>query len=92
METLYWDMFGYGDVDAANLVVHNACPSPNETMVCYQNTSSHSITEGTGYTLYALYHIVAIIVLVNALIALMSNTLSRVQVRETNFMPDPHGK
>ena len=85
-------MFGYGDVDAANLVVHNACPSPNETMVCYHNTSRHSITEGTGYTLYALYHIVAIIVLVNALIALMSNTLSRVQVRETNFMPGPHGK
>ena len=72
-------MFGYGDRDAANVVVHNACP--NGTAMCYHNTTHHTLTEGIGYTLYGIYHLVAIIVLVNALIALMSNTLSRVQVQ-----------
>ena len=81
VKTLFWDMFGYGDEDAANIVLQNACPAPNNTKVCYYNTTKHSLTEGTGYTLYGMYHIVAIIVLVNVLIALMSNTLSKVQVR-----------
>lgn len=80
LKTLFWDMFGYGDADAVNLVVRNTCPPPFETQRCF-NTSRHVLSEATGYTLYAVYHIVTIIILVNALIALMSNTLSKVQVR-----------
>ena len=72
-------MFGNGDVDAADLIVQNTCVPPDHRIQCY-NTTKHRLTEVTGYTLYALYHIVAIIILVNALIALMSNTLSKVQV------------
>ena len=74
-------MFGYGEMDDANLVVQNTCPPPDQHTKCF-NTTKHRLTEVTGYTLYAVYHIVAIIILVNALIALMSNTLSRVQVRD----------
>ena len=71
-------MFGYGDKDAIDVVVQNVCPA-NEMEPCF-NTTKHILTEATGYTLYVLYHLVAIIILVNALIALMSNTLSMVQV------------
>ena len=72
-------MFGYGEMDDADLVVKNTCSPPNEGTKCF-NTTKHRLTEATGYTMFAVYHIVAIIILVNALIALMSNTLSRVQV------------
>ena len=40
----------------------------------------HSFTEGTAYMLYGLYHIVMVIIMLNMLIAMMSNTLSRIQV------------
>ena len=78
-------MFGYGDVDNAGLIVQNTCPEPIDMMKCF-NTTDHILTEATGYTLYALYHIVAIIVLVNALIAIMSNTLTKVQVSLNHFL------
>ena len=83
-KTLFWDMFGYGEMDDADLVVQNTCRPPDQHIKCF-NTTKHRLTEATGYTMRAVYHIVAIIILVNALIALMSNTLSRVQVREPFF-------
>ena len=75
-------MFGYGEMDDADLVVRNTCSPPDQHIKCF-NTTKHRLIEATGYTMRAVYHIVAIIILVNTLIALMSNTLSRVQVRES---------
>ena len=79
LKTLFWDMFGYGDADATNLVVKNTCLAPDDMVQCH-NTTKHILTEATGYTLYATYHVTTLIMLLNALIALMSNTLSRIQV------------
>ncbi|XP_022085140.1 short transient receptor potential channel 4-like isoform X3 [Acanthaster planci] len=39
----------------------------------------HTFTEGVGVGLYAVYHIIAIVVLMNVLIAMMSNTYTRIE-------------
>ena len=85
-KTLFWDLFGYGDPENADVVVSNTCPPPNVDVQCF-NTSEHNFTEAVGFTIYGVYHIVAIIILLNMLIALMSNTLSRIQVRFIAFFP-----
>ncbi|XP_022085174.1 transient receptor potential-gamma protein-like isoform X3 [Acanthaster planci] len=41
---------------------------------------NHHFTEGVGHLLYAVYHIIAIVVLLNVLIAMMSNTYTRVEM------------
>ena len=41
----------------------------------------HTFTEGVVTGLYAAYHIIAIVVLMNVLIAMMSNTYTRIEVR-----------
>ena len=42
--------------------------------------NKHTLTEYTAYTLYGIYHIVMVAIMLNMLIAMMSNTLSRIQV------------
>ncbi|XP_033646603.1 short transient receptor potential channel 4-like isoform X1 [Asterias rubens] len=41
--------------------------------------ANHTFTEGVGTGLYAVYHIIAIVVLMNVLIAMMSNTYTRIE-------------
>ena len=41
---------------------------------------NHQFTETVGQLLYGVYHIIAIVVLLNVLIAMMSNTYTRVEV------------
>ena len=79
IKTLFWDIFGYGDPEHADVVVTNQCPEPNP---CY-NTSEHQFTEAVGFSIYGMYHIIVIIILLNMLIALMSNTFSRIKVTVT---------
>lgn len=40
----------------------------------------HEFTETVGLMLYAAYHVIAIVVLLNVLIAMMSNTYTRIEV------------
>ena len=40
----------------------------------------YQITFGVGYALYAIYMVVVVVVMLNALIAMMSNTYTRVEV------------
>ena len=42
--------------------------------------NKHKLTEYTAYMLYGVYHIVMVAIMLNMLIAMMSNTLSRIQV------------
>ena len=76
---MFWDLFGYGDPESANVWNSNTCPQDPEAQ-CFE-TADHEFTEGVGYMIYGLYHILVMLVLLNMLIALMSNTFSRVQVR-----------
>ena len=41
---------------------------------------NHTFTQGVGNVMFATYHIIAIVVLLNVLIAMMSNTYTRVEV------------
>ena len=41
----------------------------------------HEFTETVGLMLYAAYHVIAIVVLLNVLIAMMSNTYTRIEVK-----------
>lgn len=78
--TLFWGMFGYGDIAYTDVIVDNTCGSgANQTGACYSATY-HSFTEGTGYFLYALYHVIMLTTLLNMLIGIMANTLSEIQV------------
>ena len=54
---------------------------------CYNDTldgdfeqNKHRLTEVVAYTLYGVYHIIMVTIMLNMLIAMMSNTLSRIQV------------
>ena len=74
-------IFGYGDVEYADVVVDNTC---DDLDLRYNTTcdavSSHQFTEGTGYFLWGLYHLLMVATLLNMLIGLMANTLNHIQV------------
>ena len=46
---------------------------------------NHVFTEFIGTALYAAYHVIAIVVLLNVLIAMMSNTYTRIEVNNALF-------
>ena len=48
--------------------------------------SSTDIVEGVGLMLFAIYHVVIIIVLINMLIAMMSHSFEAIQVRISLFV------
>ena len=64
-KTLFWNLFGYGEADDADLQIGH----------------QHRITEMLGYILHGTYHVVAIIVLANMLIAMVANAYNEIQVR-----------
>ncbi|XP_013398015.1 short transient receptor potential channel 3-like [Lingula anatina] len=70
---LFWATFGMGNIMA---------PEINDAYVNYIQFSYHkdlyALTEGVGYVLYSLYIIAVAIVLLNMLIAMMSNTFEGV--------------
>lgn len=72
METLFWALFGLPDISVVDFT------DAVET--------KHYFTQTVGNLLYATYHVIAIVVLLNVLIAMMSNTYTRVEVSP----PLPH--
>ncbi len=55
----------------------------SETLLAHSFPGGHhatSIVEGVGMFLFALYHVIVIIVLVNMLIAMMSHSFEDIQV------------
>ncbi|XP_033110107.1 short transient receptor potential channel 5-like isoform X2 [Anneissia japonica] len=65
MATLFWALFGLPDLKIISL--------PDKEV-------KHPFTETVGSLLYATYHVIAIVVLMNVLIAMMSNTYTRVEM------------
>lgn len=66
METLFWALFGLPDISVVDFT------DAVET--------KHYFTQTVGNLLYATYHVIAIVVLLNVLIAMMSNTYTRVEM------------
>ena len=64
MLTLFWALFGLESLSIIEL----------------QDDVNHYFTEAVGTLLYALYLMFAVVVMLNALIAMMSNTYTRVEV------------
>lgn len=72
METLFWSLFGPIDLEVLKVGVED------EKM---------RLTGSIGTLLYALYMTVAVVVMLNALIAMMSNTYTRVEVSNSSSCP-----
>ena len=68
--TLFWALFGELELEHLQLQVETESGHPD-------------LTAFVGQFMFALYLLVAVIVLLNALIAMMSSTYARVQVRES---------
>ncbi len=51
-----------------------------DTSIVNLNDIGHSFTQSVGNVMFAIYHVIAIVVLLNVLIAMMSNTYTRVEV------------
>ncbi|XP_030853348.1 short transient receptor potential channel 5 [Strongylocentrotus purpuratus] len=66
MATLFWALFGLPDMNIVNLSSQANIP--------------HTFTQTVGNFLYATYHVISIVVLLNVLIAMMSNTYTRVEM------------
>ncbi|XP_033739855.1 short transient receptor potential channel 3-like [Pecten maximus] len=77
--SLFWSMFGQVSINDIN-VKHpgpEGIYSPNDPESLMK--SSTSIVEGVGLTLFGIYHVVIIIVLINMLIAMMSHSFEDIQ-------------
>lgn len=66
MATLFWALFGLPDISVVDFTTAVG--------------TKHYFTQTVGNLLYATYHVIAIVVLLNVLIAMMSNTYTRVEV------------
>ncbi|CAL1261674.1 unnamed protein product [Larinioides sclopetarius] len=75
-KNLFWAIFGMGEPDFAQIVVGNMSINGSN----YTNDDhEHLFTEGVGYTLWGFYHMVTVVVLLNMLIAMMTESYQRVQ-------------
>lgn len=72
---LIWSLLGFGEGNTPDL--NRNAPLSSIT----NNPSRITHTEWFGYVIYGLYVFAAIVVLMNLLIAVMSNTFQEVQVR-----------
>lgn len=61
-----------GEPDFAQIIITN---ENNETAA-----NDHIFTEGVGYTLWGLYHLITVVILLNMVIAMMTESYQRVQV------------
>ncbi|KAF8784880.1 Short transient receptor potential channel 4 like protein [Argiope bruennichi] len=75
-KNLFWAIFGMGEPDFAQIVVGNM--SMNGSNITNED-HEHLFTEGVGYTLWGFYHMVTVVVLLNMLIAMMTESYQRVQ-------------
>jgi len=90
--SLFWCMFGQISSDSV-IITYPAKPSADsQTDARLLSTQdgggagdgATSFVETVGLLMFAVYHVTAIIVLVNMLIAMMSHSFEDIQVKQTN--------
>ncbi|XP_022252619.1 short transient receptor potential channel 7-like [Limulus polyphemus] len=74
VKTLFWALFGMSPVEAVDIVMLDLSSSAKSNSTFNQ----HVFTEGVGHFLYAVYHLLILIVLVNTLIAMMTNSFQNI--------------
>ncbi|KAF2897538.1 hypothetical protein ILUMI_08636 [Ignelater luminosus] len=74
LKTFFWALFCMSPLESADVIIENL---PGET----ENTTiinKHTFTEAIGYIAFALFEVLTVIIILNMLIATMSNTFQRV--------------
>lgn len=74
-KTLFWGIFCMTSLDAPNVVVGNTVPATGQVDEAVQ---SHQFTQLVGYGLFAVFEVLMVVVMMNMLIAAMSDTFQRV--------------
>ena len=77
LKTQFWALYGYSPPQYADVVIQEQVRHVGNTTVLVVN--KHKFTEGCGYILFGIYNVVAIIILLNMLIAMMSTSFMNVQ-------------
>ena len=73
---LYWSFFGYSDTETPEIILPEVkVQIGNETVNVY---NEHQVTENFGYILYAAFHLMGVVVLINIFIAILANVYSAV--------------
>ncbi|XP_019619618.1 PREDICTED: short transient receptor potential channel 4-like [Branchiostoma belcheri] len=75
-EELFWSLFGLGSKDTLDLSINPKANSGSDLQ-------EHTLTMYIGEALYGLYMVVAVVVLLNMLIAMMSNSYQQIADNET---------
>lgn len=78
-KTLFWNIFNYGDVEYANMVVKGYMKNATSGEM---GLHTHRFNEILGYCIYGVYHITVVVVLLNMLIAMMANSYNNIEVGE----------
>lgn len=74
LKTFFWALFCMSSVESADVIIENL---PGET----ENTTiinKHTFTEAIGYIAFACFEVLTVIMILNMLIATMSNTFQRI--------------
>ncbi|CAN7940299.1 unnamed protein product, partial [Ixodes hexagonus] len=72
LKYLFWAVYELGQPEYADIVVAGDARGSGKVV-------THDFTEFVGYSLWALYHVITVVVLLNVLIAMMTNSFQRVQ-------------
>ncbi|XP_054275609.1 short transient receptor potential channel 5-like [Macrosteles quadrilineatus] len=73
-KVLFWGLFTMSSQEAADVVIENL-PDVGEHL---GSVNSHDLTQAVGYGLFGVYEVLTVIVIMNMLIAAMSNTYQNV--------------
>lgn len=73
-KVLFWGLFCMSSQDAASVVIENLPTESGEL----GSINTHDFTEAVGYTLFGVFTVLTVIVLLNMLIAAMSNTFQKI--------------
>ncbi|XP_060848493.1 short transient receptor potential channel 4-like isoform X2 [Rhopalosiphum padi] len=74
-KTLFWGIFCMTSLDAPNVVVGNAAPAAGHADA---EAQTHQFTQLVGYGLFAVFEVLMVVVMMNMLIAAMSDTFQGV--------------
>ncbi|OQV25244.1 Short transient receptor potential channel 5 [Hypsibius exemplaris] len=76
-KTLFWALFGLAPAEAPDVVIGNRYA--NGSIWQDYQFREHKFTQGSGYVMFGMYQVIGVIILLNTLIAVMSNSYQKVE-------------
>lgn len=74
LKTFFWALFCMSALETGDVIIENLPGETESTTII----NKHTFTEAIGYICFALFEIITVIIILNMLIATMSNTFQRV--------------